>query len=130
MKREDSASNVSSGEFTLADFGEQLRQMLRPGLLMKMLSHLPGMGSMSQILNDRAANAELTRMLGIIDSMTPLERHSATLIDCGRCDRIARGAGASAQDVELLLKQFEAMAPIMKSMADQNYFVCRAKPRR
>jgi signal recognition particle subunit SRP54 len=86
----------------------------------KMLSMLPGMGGMgdmAQMLNGGDAEGEMGRMLGIIDSMTPQERRSPKVIDPSRRNRIARGAGVQVQEVNQLLKQFDIMAPIMKTMA-------------
>jgi signal recognition particle subunit SRP54 len=117
------------GEFTLEDFREQLRQMLEPGVMMRMLSRLPGMDLMDQILNDRTANAELRRMVGIIDSMTHQERRKTNSIDRGRRSRIARGAGVLVQEVEQLLRQFETMAPVMKSVGREGFFVSPARPK-
>src|SRR6185369_16696362 len=50
-------------------------------------------------------------------SMTPRERRNPKIIEPGRRNRIARGAGVQVQDVNALLKQFDMMAPIMKTMA-------------
>jgi len=49
--------------------------------------------------------------------MTPRERRSPKIIEPGRRNRIARGAGVQVQEVNQLLKQFDMMAPIMKAMA-------------
>jgi signal recognition particle subunit SRP54 len=108
---------LAAGEFTLDDFKGQLRQVLQPGLMMKMMSMLPGMGQMTEMMNGDEAEGEMKRMLGIIDSMTPRERRSPKIIEPGRRNRIARGAGVQVQEVNALLKQFDMMAPIMKAMA-------------
>jgi len=110
-------AKLAAGEFTLEDFKGQLRQIMQPGLMTKMLSMLPGMGGMAEMLNGGDAEGEMGRMLGIIDSMTPQERRSPKVIDPSRRNRIARGAGVQVQEVNQLLKQFDMMAPIMKTMA-------------
>jgi signal recognition particle subunit SRP54 len=116
-KQKELEAKLAAGEFTLDDFKGQLRQVLQPGLMQKMLSLLPGMGQMSEMLNGGDAEGEMQRMLGIIDSMTPQERRSPKVIDPSRRNRIARGAGVQVQEVNALLKQFDMMAPIMKAMA-------------
>jgi signal recognition particle subunit SRP54 len=119
-KQKELEAKLAAGEFTLDDFKGQLRQIMQPGLMTKMLSMLPGMGGMgdmAQMLNGGDAEGEMGRMLGIIDSMTPQERRSPKVIDPSRRNRIARGAGVQVQEVNQLLKQFDIMAPIMKTMA-------------
>jgi signal recognition particle subunit SRP54 len=110
-------AKLAAGEFTLDDFKGQLRQVLQPGLMQKMLGLLPGMGQISEMMNGSDTEGEMKRMLGIIDSMTPQERRSPKVIDPARRNRIARGSGVQVQEVNALLKQFDMMAPIMKAMA-------------
>jgi signal recognition particle subunit SRP54 len=116
-KQKELEAKLAAGEFTLDDFRGQMRQLMQPGLMTKMLGLLPGMGGISEMLNGEDAEGEMGRMLGIIDSMTPQERRSPKIIDPSRRNRIARGAGVQVQDVNQLLKQFDMMAPIMKTMA-------------
>ncbi len=56
-------------------------------------------------------------MVGIINSMTQDERRNPKIIDQSRRQRIAVGAGVPAQEVNQLVKQFDVMAPLMKSLA-------------
>ena len=60
----------------------------------------------------------MKRLFGIIDSMTPAERRSPTkTIDQSRRRRIAAGAGVEPHEVNDLVKQFDAMAQMMTSLA-------------
>jgi signal recognition particle subunit SRP54 len=60
----------------------------------------------------------MKRLFGIIDSMTPAERRNPTkTIDQSRRRRIAAGAGVQPNEVNELVKQFDAMSQIMTSMA-------------
>jgi signal recognition particle subunit SRP54 len=61
---------------------------------------------------DKAVN----RVEGIINSMTPQERHQPELIKASRKRRIAAGAGVQVQEVNRLLKQFEQAQKMMKMM--------------
>jgi signal recognition particle subunit SRP54 len=110
-------AKIAAGEFSLDDFKGQLRQIMQPGLMMKMMGMLPGMGHLTEAMNGEEAEGEMKRMLGIIDSMTLRERRNPKIIEPGRRNRIARGAGVQVQEVNQLLKQFDMMAPIMKAMA-------------
>ena len=52
----------------------------------------------------------------IIKSMTPKERENPDIIDGSRRRRIANGSGTSVQEVNQLLKQFNQMRKMMKTM--------------
>ena len=43
-KQKELEAKLAAGEFTLDDFKGQLKQILQPGLMMKMMCLLPGMG--------------------------------------------------------------------------------------
>jgi signal recognition particle subunit SRP54 len=70
------------------------------------------------MLEGTDAEGDLQRLFGIIDSMTPAERRNpGKLIDQSRRRRIAVGAGVAPHEVNELVKQFDAMAPVMKQMS-------------
>src|SRR5262245_7730865 len=69
-KQKELEAKLAAGEFTLDDFKGQLRQIMQPGLMMKMLSLIPGMGQFTEMMNGEEAEGEMKRMLGIIDWMT------------------------------------------------------------
>ena len=50
--------------------------------------------------------------------MTPAERHDPTLIKGKRRKRIADGSGTRVQEVRALVKQFDQMRVMMRSMAN------------
>ena len=57
-------------------------------------------------------------MQAIILSMTPQERANPGLINGSRRKRIAAGSGTKVQGVKQLVKQFDQMRVLMKSMAN------------
>jgi signal recognition particle subunit SRP54 len=116
-KQKELEAKLAAGEFTLDDFKGQLKQILQPGLMMKMMGLLPGMGELTKMMSGTEAEDDARRLLGIIDSMTPQERRSPKIIDPARRNRIAKGAGVQVGEVNGLLKQFDMMSPIMKAMA-------------
>jgi signal recognition particle subunit SRP54 len=119
-QQKEMEARLQSGEFTLDDFKNQMRQIMQPGLAMKMLKMLPGMGEMTKMMGDANPEEEFKRVVGIIDSMTQHERKNPKVIDPSRRNRIARGAGVPVQEVNGLLKQYETMAPMMKMMAGKS----------
>ncbi len=113
----DAEARLKKGEFTLDDFRSQLAQLARPGLMQKLLGLMPGMGEFNKMLKGVDAEDDMKRLFGIIDSMTTVERADPNVIDSSRRQRIAAGAGVQPQEVNELVKQFDGMASIMKSMA-------------
>ena len=106
------------GEFTLEDFRKQLSQMTKLGPLQKVMGMIPGMSSLTEAMGDVDPEEDMKRLFGIIDSMTPAERRTPSkTIDQSRRRRIAAGAGVEPHEVNELVKQFDAMAQIMTSMA-------------
>lgn len=105
------------GEFTLDDFRVQIQKLMQPGLMMRMMSLLPGMGQMKEAMGAMDAEGDTKRLVGMIDSMTKEERRNPKVIDQSRRSRIAAGAGCQPQQVNELVKQYETMKPIITGMA-------------
>jgi signal recognition particle subunit SRP54 len=82
------------------------------GSLLDKLPAAAGRRAMSADQGDR----EVRRQIAIINSMTQRERRHPGVIDGSRRRRIAGGAGVQVQDVNRLLKQFQDMQRMMKSM--------------
>jgi signal recognition particle subunit SRP54 len=105
-------------QFTLEDFLTQMRQVRKMGPLSGILGMLPGMGSLKQLKNANVDESELDRVEAIILSMTPAERANPGMINGSRRKRIANGSGTRVQNVNALVKQFDQMRVLMKSMAN------------
>jgi len=109
--------------FTLEDFYDQLQQIKRMGPLDSILSMIPGLGGkvMKGLQVDEKA---MVRVEAMINSMTKEERLKPHIIDGSRRKRIAKGSGASVQDVNKLLKQFFMMQKMIKNLGkmDLNKF--------
>jgi len=116
MKEQE--ERLRAGEFTLEDFKKMLLQTRRLGPLGKVLGMIPGMGGMKEMLGGSDLENDMQRLFGVIDSMTPAERRNPSrVIDQSRRRRIATGAGVEPQEVNELVKQFDGMSAMMKSMA-------------
>ena len=103
--------------FDLEDFHDQLEQMMGMGGLGSLIDKLPGMGQLPPKVREQVNDRDMLRMLAIIRSMTPKERHFPDIIKGSRRRRIAAGSGTQVQDVNRLLKQFTQMQKMMKKMA-------------
>jgi signal recognition particle subunit SRP54 len=112
-------ARLRKGEFTLDDFKKQLGQISKLGPIQKVMGMIPGMGGMAKMLGDQNPDMDMRRLVGIIDSMTPDERRNPRkTVDQSRRGRIAKGAGVEPHEVNELVKQFDAMADMMKKFAN------------
>ena len=105
---------IRKSQFTLEDFLEQLQEVKKMGPLSQVLGMLPGMNRIPQnvAVDDRA----LVKIEAIIQSMTAEERRKPHIINGSRRRRIALGSGTSVQDVNKLMKQYEQMQRMMKTL--------------
>jgi signal recognition particle subunit SRP54 len=115
---EELQEKMRRDQFTLEDFLKQMKQMRKMGPLSGLLGMLPGMGALKQLKNADIDERELDRVEAIILSMTPQERSNPGVINGSRRKRIAAGSGTKVQQVNQLVKQFDQMRVMMKSMAN------------
>lgn len=110
------ADKIKSGsKFDLEDFKSQMMQMRKMGGMGALMDKMPAqMAGMAAKMNNEDAEKSLSRIEGIINSMTPLERRKPELIKATRKKRIAAGSGVQVQEVNRLLKQFEETQKMMK----------------
>ena len=113
-----SAQRMMSGEFTLEDFADQIRQMRKMGPFGQIMGMLPGNafgGAMSKV-DPQEAEKGLNQIEAIINSMTPAERRKPKILNANRKRRIAAGSGTTVQAVNRLLKQYQEMQRMMKRL--------------
>ena len=117
QEREELEEKMASGEMTLDDFKGLMEKIAKPGLMGKMMSLIPGMGQMKEMMENEDVSGGVKQTIGLINSMTKAERRNPKLIDASRRMRIAAGAGVQAPMVNQLVKQFDQMKPMMQMMA-------------
>ena len=110
------AKKIVKGKgFDLDDFREQLLQMEKMGGLASVVDKLPGMGEVPEHVRAQMNDKQTSRLIAIINSMTPGERRNPDIIRGSRKRRIATGSGTQVQEVNRLLKQYDDMQRMMKS---------------
>ena len=114
QQAEEAANRMLDGQFTLEDFLEQMAQVRKMGNLGNLMKMMPGMPK--ELRNQEIDDRELSKIEGLIHSMTLEERRNPKIIDGSRKLRIARGAGVDVTAVNALLKQFTEMQKMMKGM--------------
>lgn len=111
------AERLMSGEFTLEDFAEQLKQVRKMGPIGQLMGMLPGgMGQIANQVDPHDAEKQLMKTEAIISSMTRGERRNPKMLNASRRRRIARGSGTEVQDVNRLLKQFKQAQRMFKTL--------------
>lgn len=108
------SKKMHSGKgFDLNDFKMQMVQMRKMGGLSALMEKMPAQLSQAAA-GSKIDDKSITRIEGIINSMTPKERSKPELIKASRKRRIAVGAGVQIMHVNQLLKQFEQTQKMMK----------------
>ncbi len=113
---EQMAAKVAGDDFNLEDFLDQMLQMRKMGPIANLLGMLPGMGQMKEQLS-QVDDRDVDRVMGIIRSMTPIERQQPKVLNASRKARIARGSGVTVTEVNQLLDRFEEARKMMRQMA-------------
>ncbi len=111
------AEKMASGNLTLEDFADQLKQMRKMGPFSQLLEMLPGnLGAAARTVSPQDAENQLKLTEAIINSMTLKERRTPDILNASRRRRIAAGSGTSVQEVNRMLKQFREAQKMIKMM--------------
>lgn len=105
---------IRKNQFDFNDFLSQLDQIKKMGNMKDLLSMIPGVGKAMKGVD--IDDNSFKPVESIIRSMTFQERENPDIINASRKTRIAKGSGTTIQQVNQLLKQFEEMRKMMKTM--------------
>jgi signal recognition particle subunit SRP54 len=107
-------AKMRKNQFDFNDFLSQLEQIKKMGNMKDLLGMIPGMGKAMKGVD--IDDNSFKPIEAIIRSMTIEERENPDKINPSRKNRIAKGSGTQVQQVNQLLKQFEDMRKLMKTM--------------
>ena len=107
---------LRKNRFTLTDYLEQMEQLQGMGDLSQLAAMLPG-GMAKGIDPSQIDSRQFARNKAIIQSMTPQERENPRILNAGRKRRIAAGCGLEVVDVNRLLKSFELLQQLTRSLS-------------
>jgi len=109
---------IAKNTFDFTDFLGQLQQIKKMGNMKDLVGMIPGVG---KAMKDVDINDDAFKSIeAIIHSMTPAERQNPDVINGNRRQRIAKGSGTNIQEVNKLMKQFEDMRKMMRSMGNKD----------
>ncbi|PIO47733.1 MAG: signal recognition particle protein [[Chlorobium] sp. 445] len=113
-KSQELQKKLLENDFNLEDFYAQIQEIKKMGSLQNLASMIPGMNKLlpANEINEK----DLKKVEAIICSMTKQERRQPDIINGSRRARIARGSGTTVQEVNALLKQFNEMKKMLKSI--------------
>lgn len=115
-KAKELEKKLREQKFTLTDYLEQFESIRSMGSMEQLMGMIPGVNSAA--LKDATVDEKaIDRMEAIILSMTPFERENPSEINASRKKRIANGCGMTVEDVNKLLKQYDATNKLMKQVA-------------
>ena len=107
------AEKMRKADFNLEDFLAQMQQIKKMGSMQSIVGMMPGMSGV-QLPDD--SERQMGKTEAIILSMTLKERRKPDILNGGRRQRIANGAGVRIVEVNQVLKQFQQMQKMMKMM--------------
>ena len=106
---------LRKNRLTLSDYLDQMEQLQKMGDLSQIASMLPG--NLGKGLDaSRIDEKQMAHSKAIIQSMAPRERENPQILNASRKRRIAAGCGLEVVDVNRLLKSFEALQQLTKSL--------------
>lgn len=115
--QEEIYNSINKNNLNLEDFAKQLNLINNLGPISKLIKYLPGAGAFNiSQENLEKSEKEMKKFKAIISSMTKKERLIPKILDNSRKNRIAKGAGASVNDINHLLERFEQSKQFMKSL--------------
>lgn len=111
------SKKIAKNQFGFDDFYKQIQQIKKMGNLKDLASMIPGVGKVIKDvdIDDKA----FVGIEAIIQSMTPYERANPQVLNGSRKARIVKGSGRDIQEINRLVKQFESMQKMMRTVQSQ-----------
>jgi signal recognition particle subunit SRP54 len=105
---------MRKNQFDFDDFLKQLNQIKKMGNIKDLMGMIPGVGKAIKDID--IDDDSFKGIEAIIHSMTLQERQKPEVLDGSRKKRIAKGSGTSITEVNKLVKQFDEMKKMMRTM--------------
>ncbi|HBG75255.1 MAG: signal recognition particle protein [Chloroflexi bacterium GWB2_49_20] len=113
----DQTKKLSTGEFSFEDLAEMMRSAKKMGPMSQVMEMLPGgLGQRALNISPDDVEKQVKRTEAIISSMTVQERRHPDILNANRRRRIARGSGTNVQEINRLMKQYQEMRRLFKTM--------------
>ena len=111
QKAEEDAEKILSGQFSFADFVQQIKTVRKMGPIKELLEKFPIFGDMTDQL--QVDDKEFVKIEAVHDSMTNQERTRSDLLNESRVQRIAKGCGHKPEAVKEVVSRYLMMRNVM-----------------
>jgi len=115
-KAQELEQKLRTNKFTLQDYYDQLIQLKKMGSMEDILGMMPGVNT-AALKGATIDEKAMARTEAIILSMTPYERENPSCLNHSRKRRIAAGSGTKVEEINRLLKSFDAMNNMIKQFS-------------
>ena len=105
---------IKKNQFGFDDLLIQMEQIKKMGNFKDLIGMIPGVGK--AVKNADVDDDSLKPIEAMIKSMTPRERKNPSILNGSRKQRIIKGSGTSVQQLNQLIKQFDQMRKMMRTM--------------
>jgi len=109
---------IQQNTFNFDDFVLQIQQIKKMGNMKDLMGMIPGVGKMMKGVE--VDDNSFKSIEAIISSMTKAEKADPSIINGSRRKRIAGGSGTKIEEVNRLLKQFDDLRKLMKTVSGSN----------
>ncbi len=106
---------LRTATFTYNDYLSQMGMVKKMGSMKSLLKMIPGLGSMGDL---DLSDSQFKQMEAMILSMTPREREERDELTHLRRKRVSKGSGVSLEEVNRMVKGFQRVKQLFKSMPD------------
>jgi len=121
-KQPELLNKISKGRFSLRDLYEQFQNLQKMGPMSQLMQMIPGMSNLMPAGAEKEGVKRIKRFMVIMDSMTDTELDCEVQLNDSRKLRIARGAGASIPEVNLLIDEYKRMEKMVGKMGKSGLF--------
>ena len=121
------SKKIAKNQFGFDDFYKQIQQIKKMGNIKDLAAMIPGVGKAIKDID--LDDKSFLGIEAIIQSMTPFERSNPHCLSGSRKARIEKGSGRSIQEINRLIKQFEQMQKMMKTVQQQGFKGIKQKRR-
>ncbi len=115
QKAKELERKLREQKFTLTDYLDQFASIRKMGSLDQLVGMIPGVDQ-NALKGANVDEKAIDRMEAVILSMTPHERDNPDVINASRKKRIAAGSGTTVEEVNKLLKQYDATNKLMRQL--------------
>ncbi|MFH2038884.1 MAG: signal recognition particle protein [Chloroflexota bacterium] len=114
---QNQAKKLSTGDFSFEDLADMMHSAKKMGPMSQVLDMLPGgLGQKTHNISPDDVENQMKKTEAIICSMTVQERRHPEILNANRRRRIAHGSGTNVQDINRLMKQYQDMKRLFKTI--------------